>query len=173
MLNTTLLIASSLIVGQMDTPSQHLKALQPLIGQWVYVGPVQSDSPGLGPKGTEVIAVMTYSWVINKNALRIQLVAKSAGRKPIQFTELVGWDGKQKKLVSQGFGSLGAVEHNVWTCENGVVICDTEGLDTEGRELALKYLHEFNDDTMTIRMVDIMVAGKEQLDEEYKYRRVK
>ena len=173
MLSTTLLIASSLIAGQVERPSEHLKVLQPLIGQWVYVGPVQSDSPGLGPKGTEVIAVITYTWAMNKNALRIQWVGKSAGRKPVQFVELVGWDGKQKELVSQGFGSLGGVEHNVWTCEDGVPICDTKAVDAEGKDVTLKYLHEFDGETMTMRMVDIMVEGEKQPEEQYRYRRVR
>jgi hypothetical protein len=169
----TVALMAALTVGQTDSPSEHLKALQPLIGQWVYVGPAQSDSPGIGPKGTEFIAVMTYTWAINKNALRIQWVGKSADRKPVQFVELIGWDGKQKKLVSQGFGSLGAVEHNVWTREKAVVICNTKGVDDEGQEVSLRYLHKFSGDTMTFELVDTTVEGEEKPDVEFKYRRVR
>ncbi|NLY02885.1 MAG: hypothetical protein GXY83_43090 [Rhodopirellula sp.] len=126
----TIALIAALAAGQIETPSEHLKVLQPLIGQWVYMGPVQSDSQGIGPKGTEIIAVMTYTWAINKNALQIHWAGKSVDKKPVQFVELIGWDGKQKKLASQGFGSAGGVEHNVWTCEDGVVVCDTKGLNS-------------------------------------------
>jgi len=169
----TLALIATLVGAQPDAPSTHLKPLQPLIGQWVYVGPLQSDSPAIGPKGTEFIAIGTYTWAINRNALRIEWVAKSADRKPVQFVELIGWDAKQTKLVSHGFGSAGHVEHNVWSCDNGVVICDTKGVDAEGKEIALKYLHSFEGDTMTMRMVELTVEGKEQPEEQYKYRRVR
>jgi len=169
----TLALLTTLAAAQPDMPSEHLQQLQPLIGQWVCVGSAQSDSPGIGPKGTEFIAVATYAWAINKNALQINFVAKSADRKPVQVVELIGWDAGQKTLVSQAFGSGGHVEHNVWSCENGVVICETKGVDVEGKEVALKYLHTFEGDTMTMRMAGLTVDGKTQPEESYKYRRVR
>lgn len=173
MFTASLLAAAALVVGQTDTPSEHLKVLQPLIGQWVCQGTVQSDAPGLGPKGTEFIAVMTYTWAIDKNALEVQWVGKSSQNKPVRFIELIGWDQEQKKLVSQGFGSLGAVEHNVWTCDGKVIVCNTKGVDTKGKAVSLKYLHEIDGDTLTFRVVDITVDGEKQPEETYKYRRVR
>ena len=167
-----LVMIATLAAGQTENPSEHLKVLQPLIGQWVCVGQAQNDSEVIGPKGTEFIAVATYTWAINKNALQIRWVAKSSDHKPVQFVELIGWDGKQKKLVSQGFGSAGNVEHNVWSCSGKTVICDTKGMDAEGNDITQKYLHTFGKDAMTMQVVSLGDDGQEQT-EEYKYRRVK
>jgi hypothetical protein len=86
---------------------------------------------------------------------------------------LVGWDPQQKKLVSHGFGSMGAVEHNVWSVDGITIICDTRGVTDEGKEMTLKYLHTFDGDTMMCRLTDMIVDGAKQPDEEYKYRRVR
>jgi len=166
-------LLAALTVAQTESPSGHLKDLQPLVGQWVRIGPAQSDSPAFGPKGTEFSSVITYTWAINKNALQIRWVGKAANKKPVQFIELIGWDAKQKKVVSQGFGSDGAVEHNVWFRKGNTVICDTKGIDAEGKEVTLKYVHTFDGDSMTYRMTDMIVDGEKQPDEEYTYRRVK
>lgn len=173
MFTSSLLVATALLVGQADRPSEHLKGLQPLIGQWVCQGVVQSDSPDLGPKGTEFLAVITYTWAIDKNALQIQWVGKSPQKKPVRFVELIGWDGEQKKMVSQGFASTGSVEHNVWTRDGKVIVCHTKGINAEGKSVTLRYLHEIDGDTMTFRLVDITVDGEKQPNEEYKYRRVR
>jgi hypothetical protein len=169
----TLALLAAITAGQAGTPSDHLKILQPLIGQWVHVGSTQSDSPTLGPKGTEIGIVVTYTWAIDKNALQIQLVAKAAHKKSAQFVELVGWDPQQKKLVSQCFGSAGTVEHNVWSVDGKTIICDTKGVTDEGKEVTMKYLHTFDGDTMTCRLADMIVDGAKQPDEEFKYRRVR
>lgn len=173
MFAASLLVATTLLVGQTDRPSQHTRIFQPLIGQWVHVGPTQSDSPSLGPKGTEFIAVMTYTWAIDRNALQIRWSGKSAEKKPVHFVELVGWDRKQKKLVSHGVGSMGSIEHNVWTRDGDVIICHTTAVSEEGKDLSLKYLHEIDGDTLTFTVVDITVDGEKQPDEIYKYRRAR
>lgn len=170
---TTLALVAAMAVGQNDPPSDHLKILQPLIGQWVYVGPTQSDSPSLGPKGTEIAIVVTYTWAINRNALQIQLVAKVAHKKSLQFVELVGWDPQQQKLVSQCFGSGGTVETSVWSVGGKTIIGDARGVTDEGKEVTLKYLHTVDGDTMTLRYADMIVDGVKQPDEEYTYRRVR
>lgn len=169
----TIALVAALTAGQAEVPAAHTKIFQPLIGQWVRIGSAQSDSPAFGPKGTEFSAVITYTWAINKNALQIRWVGKAAQKKPVQFVELIGWDAKQKKLVSQGFSSLGAVEHNVWSRKGKTVICDTKGMDAEGKEVTMKYLHTFDGDTMTFRLTDMIVHGEKQPDEEYTYRRVR
>jgi hypothetical protein len=169
----TLALVAAMAVGQTDSPSEHLKILQPLVGQWVYVGPTQVDSPAFGPKGTEIGVVVTYTWAINKNAFQIQWVAKVAHKDSAQFVELVGWDSKQKKLVSQGFGSAGNVEHNVWSSEGNAVICATTGVTDEGKEVTMKYVHTVDGDTLTCRYVDMTVDGVKQPEEVYTYRRVR
>ncbi len=169
----TLALVAAITVGQTDTPPKHLKILQPLIGQWVYVGLTQSDSPSLGPKGTEIAIVVTYTWAIKQNALQIQLVAKTAHKKSVQFVELVGWDPQQKKLVSQCFGSEGTFEHSVWSVDGKTIIGDAHGVTDGGKEVTMKYLHTFEGDAMTLRYADMVVDGVKQPDEEYKYRRVR
>ena len=173
MLTSSLLVASAFIVGQADSPSEHLKILQPLVGQWVCDGVLQSDAPGIGSKGTEFLAVILYSWAIDRNALQIQWSGKSSKKKAVRFVELIGWDGEQKKVVSQGFGTMGAVEHNVWTREGKVIICTTKGISAEGKSITLRYLHEIDGDTMNVRIVGIVADGEEQPEETYKYRRVR
>lgn len=84
MLTSSLLVASALLVGQADSPSEHLKILQPLAGQWVCDGVLQSDAPGIGPKGTEFLAVISYSWAIDRSALQIQWSGKSSKKKAVR-----------------------------------------------------------------------------------------
>jgi hypothetical protein len=169
----TLALLAAIAAGQADAPAEHLKIFQPLIGQWIHVGPTQSDSPAFGPKGTEFGAIVTFTWAINKNALQIQWVGKAAHKDSVQFVELVGWDRKQKKLVSQGFSSTGNVDHNVWSCDGNTVICVTTGVTDEGKEVTMRWLHTFDGDTMTVATTDMVVDGKKQPDEETKYRRVR
>ncbi|MHB8952092.1 MAG: hypothetical protein ACYC4U_03875 [Pirellulaceae bacterium] len=159
--------------GESDGPSEHLRLFQPFVGQWMHMGTTQSDSPALGPKGSEFGAVMTYAWAVNKSALQIHWVAKAARKESVQFVELIGWDAAQMKLVSQGFSSLGAVEHNVWSGDGTTAVCDTKGLTAEGKQVTMRYLHIFAGDTMTFRLTEMVVDGKKQPDEEYKYRRVR
>ena len=168
-----LALLAAITAGQADAPSEQLKILEPLVGQWVHIGPTQSDSPVFGPKGTEFGAVVTFTWAINKNALQIQLVAKATHKESVQFVELVGWDRKQKKLVSQCFGSEGTVEHSVWSVDGKTIIGDARSVTDDGKEVTMKYLHTFDGDTMTLRYADMIVDGVKQPDEEYKYRRVR
>ncbi len=173
MTSLALTLVAALAAGQADAPPEHMKVLQPLVGQWIYIGPAQSDTPVFGPKGTEVGMVLTYTWAINKNALQIQWVGKADKKKGGQFVELVGWDSKQKKLVSHGFGSGGGIEHNVWSRDGETVVCDTTGVTDEGKDVTMKYLHTIHDDTLTLRYTDITIDGVKQPDEEYKFRRVR
>lgn len=173
MLTLSLLVAGAFLVGQTDSPSEHMKILQPLVGQWVCDGVLQSDAPGIGPKGTECVASISYSWAIDRNALQIQWAGKACEKKAVRFVELIGWDGEQKKVVSQGFGSMGAVEHNVWTRDGEVIICSTKGVGADGKKVTLRYLHEIDGDAMTVRIVGIVADGEKQPEETYKYRRVR
>jgi hypothetical protein len=168
----TLALVTALVAGQ-GQPSEHLKLFQPLIGQWIYVGATQSDSVAFGPKGTEFRAVMTISWAINKSAVQIRWSGKAAGKEAVQFVELVGWDAKQNRLISHGFNSLGAVEHNVWSQDGNTVTCECQGIDAEGKEVSILYLNTVEGDTLDFRITGVVVDGEGQPDEEYKYRRVR
>ena len=120
-------LLAALAAGQADKPAEHMKIFEPLIGQWVYIGETQGDTPGIGPKGTEFGSTLTYNWVINNSAVEIHWRGKSADRQAVQFVELVGWDPKERKLVSQGFSSFGGVEYNVWNRDGDVVRLRNKG----------------------------------------------
>jgi hypothetical protein len=169
----TLALVTALVAGQAERPSEHLKLFQPLIGQWVHVGAAQSDSVAFGPKGTEFRAVMTFTWAINKNAVQIRWSGKAAEKEAVQFVELVGWNAKQDKLISHGFSSLGAVEHNVWSRNGNTVICDCQGINAEGKDVSIRYLNTVDGDTLDFRITDVVVDGEKQPDEEYKYHRIR
>ncbi len=170
---STLTLVAALAAGQTGSPAAQMKMFQPLIGQWIYIGTTQSDTPAFGPQGTDFCANMTFTWAIGRNAVQIRWSGKAAGKEAIEFVELIGWDAKQNKIVSQGFNSVGGVEHNVWSRDGETAICESTGIGAEGKDVTIRYENTVEGDILIFRIRSVVVDGEKKPDEEYKYRRVR
>ena len=72
-----------------------------------------------------------------------------------------------------GFSSIGAVEHNTWYREGKTIVCEGKGLSPDGKEVKIKYLHDFDGDFLIFKLTEMVVDGEKQPDEVFKYRRIR
>ena len=112
MLNTVLLLATSMVVGQAGgalPPHQHLKDLEYFVGDWKIDGTVEveGDFSGLDEvTKTPLRLLMSYEWFKNKNFMVVTVRDKPEG--PIEYQATIGWDPKKKQIRSVDFNYQGA-----------------------------------------------------------------
>ena len=91
MLSTTLLLAASMVVAQVEEGPpghEHLKCYDQLIGTWCYDGPLLEDTPQ-AKKGSEFLAHMSFEWILDGAAIetkwkRLIRDCCGPGRRPVR-----------------------------------------------------------------------------------------
>lgn len=138
MLNlASLAVVASMAIGQAEEKSanyQHLKPLESLIGQWVFEGPVQEDSPLL-KKGTVIRVVNEYKWGLNKNVVVMNGSAEVAGKRVLEVLEVISWSPKSENVVIGSFQSTGSSSHGKWNINGDMLTVKFRGHEADGTEV--------------------------------------
>lgn len=116
---SSLIVASTILVTQATETSpswKHLQVLDPLVGTWVYEGPVQEELVGL-PKGTVVRMEFSFQWILNKAVLRWEWKISTGGKQVAHGLEHLGWNAKEGKIVGVMFSADGDFDTSHWTIE--------------------------------------------------------
>ena len=92
---------------------EHLKNYKAVIGTWEYDG-LTLQQIGNVPKGTRIVARISWEWILNKNAVEYNAEYK-VGDDTWSVKNLDGWDDELGQIVIKGFDSSGKPSKGVVT----------------------------------------------------------
>ncbi len=100
-----LVVVAATVLGQATTSTDEpLKALEPLIGNWV------AEIPGFG-KITE-----SFTWTLNNRFIEHTL-SMQGDDMPYTRKGIIGWDPSTKQIRQWAFSQSGSIRNFVWTKE--------------------------------------------------------
>jgi hypothetical protein len=172
---TALTMMSAIVIAQADSTSpnyEHLKALEPLVGEWVYEGALTEDLAGLN-EGDEVRFQFSFRWILKKAVLRWEWRIASGEREVVSGIEHLGWNAKDRKVFSVMFATNGDMDTSEWSVEQNRFISHYSGALADGTafrgDVVLTVLDE---DTVTWKAVGHVAGDAAPMNSsEYRYRR--
>lgn len=142
---------------------EHLKALEPLIGKWVFDGEVKEDSP-LFKKGTKLRVETEYKWTPNRNTIVMRGTGTVSGEKVLETREVTHWNPKIKKIISLAVDSSDASSRGQWTVEGSTLSVAFHGLDGDGNETSSINIVTVEDDSYAWQSTAKMRSGEQEPD---------
>jgi hypothetical protein len=141
MLSATLLLATSIVLGQADKPSEegpeydpHLEPLAWLIGEW--------SSEQTNPTGDLKQTVKnTYSWAANGKAVLLEVAAtKPDGSRGFAEVFVYSWDASQKRICRHGVGSMGyVIDETLMENDDAGLLCEQRWVFNSGNQGYYKF----------------------------------
>ena len=178
MLSTVVLLAASMAVGHEGSASAHLKEFQPFIGQWVVHDTLKEDVPlqdEVVKKGAQFVAHTSFRWVVRKNALLFNWSVRLGRTDPIESTQLIVWEKKDKVIRCIWQTTDGEQGTTDWFFEGGALVGKVRGTDDRGVESSSKvHFRLKGKDAYAWRITDRIRDGKPVPDSaEYEYIRIR
>ena len=102
MCSYTLFMATSLFLGQAETPSpshQHLKELECFVGDWIFEGQT--------PSGAKYVLKISTDWTLGGSFQEVDYVVEIDDRTAVTIKEIRGWDPVTKRIKVSMFRSTG------------------------------------------------------------------
>ena len=115
--------------GNALTPHAHLARLEWLIGEWVD----ESDESTLQK---------TTRWSENGNFIISDFTIRVAGRKVMNGTQRIGWDGSLEKFKSWVFDSEGGHAEGIWTAIDDSWVVKMTGVRPDGDACSANHIYE-------------------------------
>ena len=176
MLNSTLLVISSLVVGQVEGPVshyEHLKGLEFYVGEWIGRSqvPKNADDPAAGE---ELTIPVTTKWILNRNVLVADWKVKARGEIINQGKWLWWWDTKTKQIRGLSVMTMGGYGESIWTKEGDKWVGKWTGATGNGEDLPSVVTTSVVGSDVIIHDWTQQKRGKNpQPDRREKFRRVK
>jgi hypothetical protein len=175
MLTGTLLLVSSLIVGQVEEPVshyEHLKGLECYVGTWIGKGRVSEHADHLA--GEETTVPVTIEWILNKNVLVADWKVEVRGQVVNQGKWLWWWDTRAKQIKALSVMTMGYYGESVWTKQGDKWVAKWNGGTPDGKASSevLTTITQ-GSDVLIHESTEIMHDGKSQPDSRTVYTRVK
>ena len=176
MLSSTLLVVSSLVVGQAEEPVshyEHLKGLESYVGEWIGKGQVseESDAP---TAGEEITVRVTTDWILNRNVLVADWEVEVGGEIFNQGKWLWWWDTKSKQIRALSVMTNGGHGESIWTKKGDKWIAKWTGARGNGEDSPSVLTTSFvGDDTLIHVWTEQKRGDKPQPDGRVEYKRVK
>ncbi len=172
---SSLIVVSTMLVTQATETSpswKHLQELDPLVGTWVFEGPLQGELVGL-PKGTSVRMEFSFQWVLNKAVLRWEWKISAGGKQVAHGLEHLGWNAKEGKIVGVMFSTDGDFDTSHWTIEKNAFTSHFIGSLADGTSFKGDVILKVEDEnTLTWKAVGYSVGEATPINTtEYRYRR--
>jgi hypothetical protein len=183
MLNSTVLLVGSLVLGQAaeGTPSayQHLKDQEPFIGVWEanieLPDTIPPDAPDWMKKhwGKTVTIRLSVNWGPEKGYLVINTDAFLPGLS-IKGTILKAWDAAEGKTKQFGCDSMGNWHETIWTKQDDKTWTGkSRGIEFDGKEVSSdETLTLVSKNTFAIKTTNHLKDGKPEPDTELTFKRV-
>ena len=152
---TVVLATCGLAFGQPSASSNYeqLKCHEPLIGDWVYDGPVLDEVPGFAEKGSKVVFRISWQWILDKNAIDVTWSMELEGKPTISGKGLIAWDKAASRIVGGGVDSGGGYGLDTTTYDEATKTFTTksQGVDGEARSVTSTSVLKIVDaDTITV-----------------------
>ena len=116
-----------------------LRDLRPLVGTWRYEGPLLEDVPGIAEKGSKYVFQGTFRFILDRQVLMEDWVARFAGGEKFTVKGMTGWNAAENRLVNGAMDSAGGM--NLGTLEidsEGMAsTLTTAGVDGDGKPFTL------------------------------------
>lgn len=164
MLGTTLLLATSIVLGQGEPPAsnhEHVKELGWLIGRWEGSYILPEGMPDLGKPGSKVTDDQSFKWILNKTFIQYNFTSRIDGEVSSEGMEVIGWDAPSGKLVHWVFGSTGFHGPGVWRRDGDLWVLDWSGTAPDKTTYSGTSVHRIVDrNTYTWQMVHLKKDGK-------------
>lgn len=136
MLSSTLLVVSSLLVGQAEESVSHyerLKGLEFYVGEWIGKGQVSEDADDPAA-GEEVTVSVTTNWILNKNVLvadwKVQVHDEIVNR----GKWLWWWDTKVGQIRALSVMTMGSYGESIWTQPGDKWVAEWTGATGKGED---------------------------------------
>jgi hypothetical protein len=97
-----LIIATSLLPGQAETPSpthQHLKEMECFVGDWIFEGQT--------PSGAKYVLKIATDWTLGGSFQEVDYLVEIDDRTAVTIKEVRGWDPATKRIKVWMFRSTG------------------------------------------------------------------
>ncbi len=138
--------------GSGAAPSEHLKQLAWLVGEWV------DESP-------DALVKTTYRFDENKNFLLADFTVQVAGKPVLNGTQRIGWDPLEETLRSWTFDSEGGFAEGVYTRDGDRWIIKMTGVTRDGQPIsATNIITKIGPHHMSWQSRDRTVGGAAQPD---------
>jgi hypothetical protein len=170
MFSTSFLVTAALAIGQAGAPIsnyEHLKEIEWLIGEMEWTSEADKDIPGVCEKGDKLSGWAEHEWILNKNAIAVQIKIKTAakGIEILSHRGIIGWDAKESSIVSSGFNSTGGRGISVWEQDGDTWALQGKGCTGEGKETSSTLIvSKVDDDHISIQSVDRWEGGEKLPD---------
>ncbi|MCS7466938.1 hypothetical protein NZK35_09800 [Stieleria sp. ICT_E10.1] len=143
---------------------EQLKAMQWMIGDWEGSWQVQSGAmlSEAYPVGAKVRTTNAYSWMQNKNYIRLKFRDEIGGKTVHEGLEMIGRDPKTKKTIHWLFSVIGGSGTGEWQKERDAWVLTWSYTAGDGTMLeGVSYLNVIDEDTHTWQMKKMKENGKD------------
>ena len=156
---------------------EQLKAMEWMIGDWEATWTVPSGGEWAlsgFPAGAKVHSTCSYSWMQNKNYIRLRFRDEVNGEVAHRGFEIAGVDPESKKIRHWLFSILGGCGGGEWTVEGKIWKLKWWGTTSDGTKLeGVSYMVPIDSNTHTWQIKDCTKNGKSTPDTPVvEYRRV-
>jgi hypothetical protein len=175
---TAVLLACGALYGQ-DEPGpsfEHLKPYTPMIGTWLYEGPLLEDVPDYAEKGTKCVFQFSWRRILKKSVVEENWSLEFEGGKKLVGKALIGWHAAEKEIVYGGMNSIGTLTLGTVTFdEKAKTSTLTEkGVKSDGEEMSFKgMVTKTGKDTLTWQALERVGGIVEGGSPVYSFKRVK
>jgi hypothetical protein len=168
MLSTTLLLATSMIVGQAEVPTgnyEHLQQLEWIVGTWEAEIEAQEGGPGI-EAGQKIQLRMENELQLQKNVISLAWTVRVEDFTLSAHQAMIGYDAANDRVVSGGFNSRGGYGYAVWSGEGPKWMADRTGAEGDGKKVSsVLVLTKVDADTFTTQSTKRTEDGQ-QLDDD-------
>lgn len=159
------LLAVGNALGREPGPDhEQLTAMQWMIGDWAANWQVKEGAM-LGdayPVGAKVKATTTYSWMQNRNYIRLKFRDEIAGKTVHEGLEMIGIDPKTKRPIQWLFSIIGGSGSGTWSRQNDTWILTWNYTAGDGTTLeGVSHMMVIDEDTHTWQMKSMKENGKD------------
>ncbi len=147
---------------------EQLKAMEWMIGDWGadWVVPSEGEWALSGfPAGAKVHSTCSYTWLQNKNYIRLKFRDTVDGKVAHEGLEIVGVDPESKKVIHWLFSILGGWGRGEWTVEGKTWKLKWWGTTADGTKLeGISHLVSIDSNTHTCEIKDCKKNGESTPD---------
>jgi len=149
MCSCTLVFATSLLLGQAETPSptnRHLKEMECFVGDWIFEGQT--------PSGRKYVLKISTEWALGGSFQKVDYRVAIDDRTAVKINEIRGWDPVTKRIKVWMFRSTGGHGEGFLSREGNAWVLKETTLMPDGSKTSSTVTSTFADKDMYVVEID-------------------